>query len=133
MPDFKKEGLRWLQQSQKDLNDAEFNQEGNRFNIACFLGQQAAEKAIKGYLYFRGSEDVWGNSLIDLCEDAKIFDMFFDTVKSEARQLDKYYYITRYPEFLPSGPSYDAFQIEDSERAIELSRIIVDFVAERVE
>ncbi|KAA1277741.1 MAG: HEPN domain-containing protein [SAR202 cluster bacterium] len=97
------------------------------------IGQQAAEKAIKGYLYYRGSEDVWGNSLIDLCEDAKLFDMFFDTVKSEARQLDKYYYITRYPEFLPSGPSYDAFQIEDSERAIELSRIIVDFVAERVE
>ena len=133
MPDFKKEGLRWLQQSQKDLEDAESNQNCNRFNIACFLGQQAAEKAIKGYLYYRGSEDVWGNSLIDLCEDAKLFDMFFDTVKSEARQLDKYYYITRYPEFLPSGPSYDAFQVEDSERAIELSRIIVDFVAERVE
>ncbi|KAA1277742.1 MAG: HEPN domain-containing protein [SAR202 cluster bacterium] len=55
MPDFKKEGLRWLQQSQKDLEDAEFNQNGNRFNIACFLGQQAAEKAIKGYLYWPAS------------------------------------------------------------------------------
>ena len=133
MPDFKKEGLRCLQHIRQDLDDAEFNQGGNRFNIACFLGQQAAEKAIKGYLYFRGSEDVWGNSLIDLCEDAKIFDMFFDTVKSEARQLDKYYYITRYPEFLPSGTSHDAFQAEDSERAIELSKTIVEFVAERVE
>ena len=38
---------------------------------------------------------MWGNSLIDLCEDAKIFEMFFDTIKADARQLDKYYDITQ--------------------------------------
>ena len=72
---------------------------GCRFNLACFQGQQAAEKAVKAYLYHRGAEDVWGHSLIDLCEDAKLFEMFFDTVKDDARQLDKYHEITRYPGY----------------------------------
>jgi HEPN domain-containing protein len=132
MPDNAAEGARWLRQAQQDLEDAEFTREGARFNLACFLGQQAAEKAIKAYLYHRGAEDVWGHSLIDLCEDAKIFEMFFDTIKSEARQLDKYYYITRYPEFLPGGIPSEAFDRVDADRAIELSTIVVDFVRERV-
>jgi HEPN domain-containing protein len=132
MPDNAAEGSRWLQQAQQDLEDAAFTREGARFNLACFLGQQAAEKAIKAYLYFRGAEDVWGHSLTDLCEDAKIFEMFFDTIKSEARQLDKYYYITRYPEFLPGGIPSEAFDRVDADRAIELSTIVVDFVRERV-
>jgi HEPN domain-containing protein len=132
MPDNAAEGARWLRQAQQDLQDAQFTREGNRFNLACFLSQQAAEKAIKAYLYYRGAEDVWGHSLIDLCEDAKIFEMFFDTVKSEARQLDKYYYITRYPEFLPGGTPSEAFDRVDADRAIELSQIVVEFVRERL-
>ena len=132
MPDHKLEGFRWLRQAEQDLQDAEYNQEGERFNLACFLCQQAAEKSVKAYLYYRGAEDVWGHSLIDLCEDAKIFDMFFDTIKSEARQLDKYYEITRYPGFLPSGISSEAFDRDDADRALELSQLVVRFVKERV-
>ncbi len=132
MPDHKSEGARWLRQAEQDLRDAAYNQEGERFNLACFLGQQAAEKAVKAFLYHRGAEDVWGHSLIDLCEDAKIFEMFFDTIKSEARQLDKYYELTRYPGYLPSGTSSEAFDGDDADRAIELSQLVVDFVKERL-
>ena len=74
MPDNHSEGRRWLRQARQDLTDAAFAKDGGRFNLACFLGQQAAEKAIKAFLYFRGAEDVWGHSLIDLCEDAKLFE-----------------------------------------------------------
>jgi HEPN domain-containing protein len=132
MPDNATEGVRWLRQAEQDWQDAHFTREGGRFNLACFLSQQAAEKAIKAYLYHRGAEDVWGHSLIDLCEDAKIFEMFFDTVKSEARQLDKYYYITRYPEFLPGGTPSEAFDRVDADRAIELSQVVLEFVRERL-
>ena len=97
MPDYLSEGARWLRQAERDLDDARFLRDNGRHNLACFQGQQAAEKAVKAYLYHRRVEDVWGHSLLDLCEDAKLFDMMFDTVKSEARQLDKYHYITRYP------------------------------------
>ena len=133
MPDKLAEGARWFRQAQQDLDDANFVREGSRFNLACFLGQQAAEKALKAYLYHRGAEDVWSNSLIDLCEDAKIFDMFFDMVKDEARQLDKYYEITRYPTFLPSGIPSEAFDRIDADRSIELAQGVVEFVRERLE
>jgi HEPN domain-containing protein len=126
------EGSRWLRQAQQDLLDAQYNREGERYNLACFLCQQAAEKAIKAYLYHRGAEDVWGHSLIDLCEDAKIFEMFFDIVKSEARQLDKYYEVTRYPGFLPGGICSEAFEDADAERALFLGTTVVDFVKERL-
>jgi HEPN domain-containing protein len=132
MPDHIAEGARWLRQAVQDLADAEFTREGDRFNLSCFLGQQAAEKAIKAFLYHRGAEEVWGHSLTDLCEDAKIFEMFFDTIKSDARQLDKYYAITRYPGFLPSGIPSEAFDRVDADRAIELSQIVVEFVRERL-
>jgi HEPN domain-containing protein len=126
------EGARWLRQARQDLLDADYLREGSRFNLACFQGQQAAEKAVKAYLYHRGAEDVWGHSLIDLCEDAKLFEMFFDTVKDDARQLDKYYEITRYPGYLPSGISSEAFDRIDADRAIELAQTVVAFVSERV-
>ncbi len=132
MPDFLSEGSRWFRQAERDLEDATFNRQGERYNIACFLSQQAAEKAVKAYLYRRGAEDVWGNSLLDLCEDAKLFEMFFDTIKAEARQLDKYYDITRYPGYLPSGIPAEAFDDVDAERAIELAGIVVRFVGERI-
>ena len=47
MPDNVAEGARWIRQAQQDLEDATFAREGSRFNLACFLGQQAGEKALK--------------------------------------------------------------------------------------
>lgn len=132
MPDYLAEGARWFRQAEQDLDDARLLKDNGRHNLACFMGQQAAEKAIKAYLYHRRVEDVWGHSLLDLCEDAKLFDMMFDIVKSDARQLDKYYYITRYPEYLPSGTSSEAFDEVDADRSIHLSTEVVDFVRERM-
>ena len=132
MPDYIAESARWLRQAQQDLDDADFASQGGRFNLACFLGQQAAEKAVKAFLYHRGVEDVWSHSLIDLCEDAKLFDMMFDTIKSEARQLDKYYEITRYPTFLPGGIPSEAFDRIDADRSIQLSKQVLGFVEHRV-
>ena len=132
MPDYKSEATRWLRQAEQDLIDASYNKDGEKFNISCFLCQQASETAIKAFLYLKEAEDVWGHSLIDLCEDAKIFDMFFDTIKSEARQLDKYYELTRYPEFLPGGICSEAFDVNDADRAYELSGFVVEFVKERI-
>ena len=81
MPNRRAEGARWLAQADRDLDDARLAQEHERFNLACFMAQQCGEKAMKGFLYARGAEDVWGHSLADLCEDAKIFEMLFDVLK----------------------------------------------------
>jgi len=57
-PDPKAEGLRWLRQAERDLDDAEYSLAGRRYNLACFLRQQTAEKALKAILYAKGAEQV---------------------------------------------------------------------------
>ncbi len=132
MPNRRAEGDRWLRQASRDLLDAHLARERQRYNLGCFLAQQSGEKALKGFLYSRGAEDVWGHSLADLCEDAKVFEMLFDVLKSRAIYLDKYYNLTRYPNYLPGGIPSDAFDDLEAERAIELAEEVLIFVQERL-
>ena len=132
MPNRRAEGDRWLRQASRDLSDAHLARERQRYNLGCFLAQQSGEKALKGFLYSRGAEDVWGHSLADLCEDAKVFEMLFDVLKSRAIYLDKYYNLTRYPNYLPGGIPSDAFDDLEAERAIELAAEVLTFVQERL-
>lgn len=117
-----------MRQAERDLEDARFLREGERHNLACFMGQQAGEKAVKAYLYHQGAEDVWGYSLADLCEDAKLLNMMFDVIKSIAVLLDKYRDLTRYPHLLPGGIPSEAYDQDDSERAIYLAQEVISFV-----
>ena len=96
--------------------------------MACFLGQQAGEKALKAFLYHQGVEDVWGHSLADLCEDSKILNGMFETIKSLAVLLDKYHDLTRYPHLLPGGIPSDAYDEVDGERAIYIAGEVIAFV-----
>ncbi|MBM3926137.1 MAG: HEPN domain-containing protein [SAR202 cluster bacterium] len=131
-PDRRSEGERWLRQAERDIDDAQFAKEGQRYSLSCFLAQQAGEKAVKGYLYYRGAEAVWGHALADLCEDAKAFEMLFDTIKSRAIFLDKYYNLTRYPNYLPGGIPADVFDDLEAGRALELAADVIAFVQERL-
>ena len=126
------ETARWIRQAEQDLADAQFLLEGKRYNSACFLAQQASEKALKAYLYHKGAEDTWGHSIADLCEDAKLFDMRFSVLKSDIIFLDKYYYLTRYPTYLPGGIPSDIFDEPEGSRAIELAQAAMAFVNERI-
>lgn len=127
-----KEANRWLNQSQSDIDDAIYCATGKRYSIACFLSQQSAEKAVRGFLYSKGAEDVWGHSLADLCEDAMAFELQFDAIKSTAALLDKYYNMTRYPTGLPGGIPAQVFDAEDAGRAISIAQQIGQFVRDRI-
>ena len=64
------EGMRWLLQARQDLDDANYNLEGKRYHLACFLSQQAGEKALKAFLYSKGEEMVLGHSVAKLLKSA---------------------------------------------------------------
>lgn len=125
------EGKRWLDQAEEDLDDAKFALSGKRFNLACFMAQQSAEKALKGYLYFKGAEEIWGHSVAELCKDASSFDKEFESLKRKAAPLDKYYIPTRYPNGLPGGIPSEAFDEDDAQKAISLAESVLLFVKER--
>ncbi len=127
-PDPKEEGRRWLDQAVRDLAGARFNAEGGLHNIACFLCQQAAEKAVKAFLVLRGEEDIWGHSVADLCERATALDPAFRDLLPEARTLDRNYIPTRYPNGLPGGLPSDAFVARDSKQALAEAGTIIEAV-----
>ena len=122
----------WLRQAEYDLAGGRFAASGGYHALACFLSQQAAEKAVAAFLFAKGAERVWGNALADLCEDAMAFDPGFDVLKSAAVLLDKYYLGTRYPSALPGGVPAEAYDREDSERALALAEEVLGFVQTRL-
>jgi HEPN domain-containing protein len=124
------EAERWLEQARRDLDDARFAASGSRWNLACFLAQQSAEKALKGYLFARGAETVWGHSVAELSQDAALHDSAFATLGAEAAALDQYYIPTRYPNGLPGGIPADAYTQVDGGRALGLCQRVLDLVSE---
>jgi HEPN domain-containing protein len=122
----------WLRQAQRDLEAARFGATGDFHALACFLSQQSAEKAVSAFLFSRGAERVWGNALADLCEDALAFDTGFEVIKSAAVLLDKHYLGARYPSALPGGVPAEAYDLEDSERAMAIAHEVVEFVRARM-
>jgi HEPN domain-containing protein len=122
------EAARWLEQARRDLDDARYAAAGARWNLACFLSQQAAEKALKAYLFAQGAEAVWGHSVAELCHDAGVHDTQFAELGREAAALDQYYIPTRYPNGLPGGIPADAYTRVDSDRALGLSARVIDQV-----
>lgn len=119
---------RWFLEAEQDLDDAKFNLSGQRYNVACFLAQQSAEKALKAYLFFKGADELWGHSTAELCKDAERFDGEFKTIKSESSSLDKYYIPTRYPNALPGSIPSDVFDEGDANKVIALAGKVISFV-----
>ena len=126
------EGIRWFEQSKRDIDDAIYAMKGERFNLSCFIAQQAAEKALKAFLYYCGAESVWGHSVAELCNDAGDFDKEFSQLGKTAGSLDKYYIPTRYPNGLPGGIPSDAFIREDAESALRIAEKVVEVVGGKV-
>lgn len=122
----------WLAQAEHDLESAKNNAKSGRHALACFLCHQTAEKAVTGFLYSKGAEQVWGHALADLCEDALAFDQSFDLVKSIAVLLDKHYLGARYPESLAGGVPAEAYESADSERALEVAGDVLEAVKQRM-
>lgn len=126
------EAKRWFLQAQRDLDDARYSAVGSRFNLACFLAQQSAEKALKALLYSAGAEAVWGHSVAELCQDIIAIHPDLAPLAAIGGPLDKYYIPTRYPNGLPGGIPSDAFVSADAQMAISMAEQVLDTVSSKL-
>ncbi len=122
----------WLAQADADLDAARASANQDRHALACFLSHESAVKAVKGYLYKRGAEMVWGEYLSDLCEDAMAFDPSFDFVKSVAALLDKHLLAARNPDAIGGAIPDDTYDSTDSSHALEIAEEVVDSVRQKL-
>ena len=124
-PEASAEGRRWLAQAERDLAAARDLARSGHFNVACFQGQHAAEKAVKGVLYALGAEDVFGHSVRELVRTAAGSAPALARLDDAALRLDRFYIPTRYPNGLPSGIPADAFTSEDAAQAISFCEALL--------
>jgi HEPN domain-containing protein len=118
------EARRWLAQAENDLAFAEVGLREGFFAQACFVCQQAGEKAL-GYL--RGDRVVLGHSLVELLASVADREAVVPEIREGAQQLDQYYVPTRYPNGLPGGVPAEVFTGRQAEEAVAIARRIVAF------
>lgn len=122
------EGLRWLDEAASELETARWDLEGEKYSAVCFWAHQAAEKALKAFLYATKEEGLlFEHSLTKLLERCAETEKGFEAFRESCRILDRYYIPTRYPNGLPY-PAVPAksFTREEAEEAIGLCERILD-------
>ncbi len=118
------EAERWIAQAGEDLEAARVLSEGGRYAQACFYSQQAAEKALKGVGWLQG-EDLWGHSLVKLCEKLAGLGVEVGARQEDLIALDRLYIPTRYPNGLPDIIPQQGFLKSDAEEAIARAERVV--------
>ena len=128
-----KEAQRWLRQAEYDLELAQYEHEGRFYAATCFSAQQAAEKALKAFLYAKGERVVLGHSIAELCQSSAKYEAEFGNLKLKAGKLDRFYMPTRYPNVLPGGIPSESFDEEDAEAALTIASEVIERVKKRLE
>lgn len=129
----REEAERWWRQASADSKDGEYLLNGRKYNLACFIFQQAAEKALKAFLYSQGEDVVVGHAVHKLLQSCAGYDRDFKEISSEVNGLDGYYIPTRYPNGLPDGVPADVFTLKDAQHAREMCQKIMTLVSQKIE
>ncbi|MFO7928577.1 MAG: HEPN domain-containing protein [Candidatus Humimicrobiaceae bacterium] len=131
---YKQDAARWFRQAKADIKAAKGSLKNSSHEWACFQAQQAAEKGVKALWYYCLFEP-WGHSVFKLMHEFPKEDIreelkpFYDL----ARELDKLYIPTRYPNGLPDLTPSDVFTRKEAGQAINSSEKVIKMVASIIE
>jgi HEPN domain-containing protein len=97
------------------------------------MAEQAAQKALKGFLLAQGQRAIALHSVAQLAERCAQFDADFAVHVFPGRLLDQYYIPTRYPDALaPPAVPFESYTQEQGERAVAAVQAIVSLVTQKV-
>ena len=118
----------WLNYSKNDLISAKHLYEDlypKQTEIACYLSQQCAEKALKSFILFNNIEPPKTHNLIELCQICITHDNSFSEILVECADLTPYGVAVRYPNELA---------VDDviTKLAIDKAQIIYDFCLKKI-
>ena len=118
----------WLKQAQRDLAHARGALDASFYEWACFAAQQAAEKAVKA-VYLRAGGVAWGHSVTVLLESLPRDLRPDEDMVDAAKELDRHYVPSRYPNAHPGGAPYEYYTRKEAERAVDYCDGIIRFCA----
>jgi HEPN domain-containing protein len=123
-----KEATRWFRQAVYDLEAAKWNREGGYHENACFLAQQAVEKALKSVLYSTGKRKILTHSTFSLAKECAEHFNEFKGVSDSCADLDKHYIPARYPNGLPDNIPHDIYTVKDADESISQADKIITLI-----
>jgi HEPN domain-containing protein len=100
--------------------------EAGDYDWACFAAHQAAEKAVKALILYRGGEG-WGHAITRLLVDLRHQLPVPAELLETAQRLDKHYIPTRYPNGFDIGAPRDYYTEGEAEQAIQDAQRIYNF------
>jgi HEPN domain-containing protein len=96
----------WLRQAESDLRHARHARDDGDYDWAAFASHQAVEKAIKA-LFQKLNMDAWGRTLSILLANLPREVAPNQELIDRAKELDKHYIPTRYPNGFERGAPVD--------------------------
>ena len=124
------EAWRRLEQAEYDLQTAADVLKADRYNWACFIAQQAAEKAVKSLHIVRGEDVERTHSVTILITGDKRRGVssleVMHPMLPAAQELDGHYIPSRYPNGVPFGQPYEFYNEEKGNRCVTYARRIVE-------
>lgn len=116
-----------FRQPEKDLQHAKRSIDAGDFEWACFAAQQAAERAVKS-LYQTIHDNALGHSVSRMLLDLPVSFRPQEDLLERAKELDKHYNPSRYPNFYPEGAPLDYYTGPEALRAVDGAEKILEFV-----
>ncbi len=121
----------WFRQAEGDLRHARNARDDGDYNWAAFASHQAAEKAIKA-LFQKLHREAWGHVLSLLLANLPPEHAPEPTLIDRAKELDKHYIPTRYPNGFERGAPLDFYTRREAEEAIASAETILEYCRHQI-
>ena len=121
----------WMRQADADLRHARNSKTVSDYDWAAFASHQASEKAIKA-LFQKRHLEAWGHTLSILLANLPQDDRPDESLIQCAKELDKHYIPTRYPNGFERGAPVDFYTEREAEQAIANAEAIVEFCRSKI-
>lgn len=121
----------WLGQAERDLQAAKDSARAGHHEWAAFQAQQSAEKAVKALVQaLHGA--VRGHSITEILKQLPPAVAAPEAILAGARELDKVYFTSRYPNGFASGTPSDYFDETNSRELLRHARGILEFCRSQI-
>lgn len=121
----------WLKQAERDLVVAANEARGGYHEWAAFAAQQGAEKAVKALVQsLHGA--VRGHGIKEMLQQLASKGEVPEAILDAARELDKVYVTSRYPNGFNSGSPSDYFTEKTSRQLIDYGRQILEWCRSQI-
>lgn len=121
----------WLKQANKDIKHAEESIKIEHFEWSVLAAQQGAEKSVKALIFEIGG-DPWGHSILKFLKKLPNKFKMEEDIINAAKNLDKHYITSRYPNGFASGAPKDYYIKKDAEEALSNAKKIFKYCEDQI-